>query len=409
MSKVSQVTAIHGDVPGYRENPTPIAIICNSLPPYRVHVHERVVRELPQIELWTLCTHETTGDRWGFNPPESIRPISFGVGEPSTRQQQIQHWPGEWRKGRRIIQWIREHRIRAVVLLGYNDPARLRVLFWCHRNRIPCYVWGDSNIRGDVQAGLKAWLKKLILPRLLRRCTGTFPCGQRGIEFFAKYGVPRDRMYLFTLEPDYELITKLSMQVIEGAAQKFGLQAGRRRIIYSGRLVQPKRVDLLLQAFITIAPQRTDWDLLIAGDGPLRSELEALVPPELKPRITWTGFLANQEVVSSLYRLADVLVLPSDYEPWALVVNEAIAAGLALVVSDAVGAAPELVREDINGMTFPAGNAQLLQSCLLKVTAGETIDRLKAASPHILQHWRATADPVKALNQALADSGVIAP
>ena len=58
--------------------------------------------------------------------------------------------------------------------------------------------------------------------------------------------------------------------------------------------------------------------------------VRAAVTAAVRGRVRWTGFFPNQKEVSAVYHLSDVLVLPSDYEPWALVINEAAAAGLAV-------------------------------------------------------------------------------
>ena len=62
------------------------------------------------------------------------------------------------------------------------------------------------------------------------------------------------------------------------------------------------------------------------------------MPEALRSRVVWTGFLDHGEP-AFVYHSADVLVLPSDREPWALVIQEAMAAGLTVVASDVVGAA----------------------------------------------------------------------
>src|SRR5262249_22179763 len=162
--------------------------------------------------------------------------------------------------------------------------------------------------------------------------------------YFRKYGARDDRMFFFPYEPDYDLVRKLPAEKIQEVKRQFGLAEGRKRIIYSGRLAAVKRVDLLVDAFVAIVEQRPEWDLVIVGDGPLREQLKARVTRQ-QSRIIWAGFLDDQATVSALYRVSDVLVLPSDYEPWALVINEAAAAGLAIVASNVVGAAAELVRD----------------------------------------------------------------
>jgi glycosyltransferase involved in cell wall biosynthesis len=207
-------------------------------------------------------------------------------------------------------------------------------------------------------------------------------------------------------EPNYSQIQGLNEDEIRAAARRFGLQAGRRRLVFSGRLTAVKRPELLLEAFRNIANQRADWDLLMIGGGPMREELEqATVAAGLASRVVWTGFLDDQQTVSALYRNCDVLALPSDYEPWALVVNEAAAAGLAIVCSDVVGAAAELVEAGMNGETFPAGSLDRLIDALLRVTDPARVDRYKAASPAVLQKWREMADPVDGLRRALRHVG----
>jgi glycosyltransferase involved in cell wall biosynthesis len=363
--------------------------------------------ELREVRFYTLFSHEGTDAAWAFRPPPEISPVSFGPGESAENQARLWRAGHEWAKGGRIIQWLIEHEIRAIVVAGYNDAGRLRVIRWCRRHGVACFVWGDSNVRGDRARGLKAWIKRAYVGKVLRYSAGAMPFGTLGQDYFAKYGMSRDSMFLMPFEPDYALIEGISEQIIAAAAGKFNLLPGQRRIIFSGRLVQLKRLDLLLQAFEAISQQRPDWDLLMVGDGPLRDELKAAVPKALASRVTWTGFLDDQQTLGALYRSADVLVLPSDRDAWALVINEAAAAGLAIVCTDVVGAAAELVREGVNGFLFPRGNLAQFIDRLLKVTAPDQIDAMKSASTGILADWRRTADPVDGLRRALRHAGVL--
>jgi glycosyltransferase involved in cell wall biosynthesis len=102
-----------------------------------------------------------------------------------------------------------------------------------------------------------------------------------------------------------------------------------------------------------------------------------------------------------------VLVIPSHREAWAVVVNEAVAAGLAVVASSIVGAAVELVQDGVNGRIFPSGDVTALTECLLDVTADDRTDTMKAASAAALQQWRRRADPVVGLRDALQHAGLL--
>jgi glycosyltransferase involved in cell wall biosynthesis len=353
-----------------------------------------------------VYTHEESNAPWKFEAgADASRVVVLGRGERAMDQSALGGQMHEWRKGGEIVRFLRERQIGAVVVEGYNDAGRLRVIRWCARRRIPVFLFGDSNIRGDRASGMKAWIKRLLLKRVIRQCSGILVCGRLGRQYFEKYGADPSRIYYFPYEPDYDLISGLSADEIESARVRFGLRPGRRRIIYSGRLVPQKRVELLVSAFVRLAEERPDWDLLIVGDGVLRETLAAMIPPPLAGRVTWTGFVGDQRLVSALYRLSDVLVLPSEYEPWAVVINEAAAAGLAIVASDVVGAAFELVSDGVNGRTFRATDAAGLEEALRDVTHLGRIEPMKKASPRVLTDWRAKADPLSGLRQALSAAG----
>jgi glycosyltransferase involved in cell wall biosynthesis len=176
--------------------------------------------------------------------------------------------------------------------------------------------------------------------------------------------------------------------------------------MFSGRLVPEKRVDLLIDAFVAIAAERPDWDLLIVGHGPLCDELRRRVPEALQPRVVWTGFIDGAENVLA-FHAADMLVLPSDQEPWALVIQEAMAAGLVVVASDIVGAAHELVEDQVSGRIFSAGNLQQLIQAIRDVTDPAAFVRYNQQSQEAMAKYRNNVQPVSEIRRALRDVGVL--
>jgi len=392
--------------PGPRR--TDLVIVANEQTPYRLHLHRRIARELPELRLWSLFTHELATAPWPYQEIEEIRPVLFGRGESARHQDSPWRQWREWRKGGRILRWLSAREVAAVVVFGYNDLGRLRLIRSCHRRGVPVFLWGDSNILGDRAHGWRRRLKQFLLPRILAWCSGVLCCGRLGREYFVRYGVAPERIFVMPYEPDYDSIRMVPAARVAANRTRYGLAPDRRRLLYVGRLARVKRVDLLIRAFAAIAALRPDWDLLIAGDGPLRQSLAALVPQGLRSRVIWTGFLADPNDVAALYAAADALVLPSDYEPWGVVVAEACTR-LAIVASSVVGAAAELVEDGVNGRRFPAGRLDGLVEALLDVTAPERIDAMKAASPGRLEAWRRRADPVEGLRQALESVGVLRP
>lgn len=376
-----------------------LVMLCNAQTPYRLALHLRISREIPGLRLISAFTHEVSNSPWAIQSPAEIGPLCFGQGESSDID--VRDSLAEWRKGAKIIEYLRNLGPAVVVVHGYNDLGRLRVLRWCHANGLPIFLWGDSNALSDQSRFFKRFIKKIYVRYVLSKVLGTMVCGRLGRQFFVNFGADPAKLFLVPYEPDYLQIESLPAETISRTAQQFDLQPDRRRIVYSGRLVRLKRVDLLINAFARIAAERPNWDLVIVGDGPERQSLQALVPNHLKSRVKWLGFLKDQALVSAVYRSSDLLCVPSEYEPWALVVNEATAAGMAVVASDVVGAAAELVRDDVNGKTFPSKDLDALTTALSHVSHPNHIDRLKSESRKVLAEWRQRGDPINGLKQAL--------
>ena len=355
-----------------------VAVLCNSVTPYRLHLHRRIAREVPEAELWTLTTHGNAYQRWSDTEmPAEIRPVSFGEGEPTNEQTMWRYTAREWRKGGDVIRWLRENGADAVFCQGCGDAGRLRVLRWCHENRVPVFLTGDFNNRGIPVPSWKRPLKSMIYRRAVSWSDALAPCGELGLDLLREYGGDEKPSYAFPFLPDTSLQSNPPLEAVNRIRSRFEFGEDRRRIVFSARMMPVKRPDVAIEAFAAVADQRPDWDLVMVGDGGLREASEALVPAPLRNRVIWTGFFDDPADVAAVYHLSDALLLPSDHEPWGVVIVEAAAAGLAIVATDVVGAAPELIQPGRNGETFPPGDTAALAETLLRVTTPDRIDAMK--------------------------------
>ena len=393
-----------------RAEPAPRPVVgayTMALAPYEVHFYRRIAGELP-CRLVTLLAYEDRDRAWDFGDTETIGLRDISSGDRQASMLGVRAQLREWKRGLAAIRVLREEGARALILAGYNDLGRLRAAWWCRRNGIPVFLATDSNFADERgKSRLKLLLKRAYL-RLVRALVPfVFAVGPLGVEYWRHYGFAEDRIFVRPYEPDYALIDAISDDDVRAAASRYGIDPRRRRIVFSGRFAPVKRVDLLIEAFKRVADERPEWDLLLVGDGELRAELESRVPEGLRDRVIWTGFLAEQREVSLLYKASDLLALPSEREPWAVVVNEAVAAGLALVTSDGVGASAALLKPGVNGEFFPRGDLDGLTVALRRATAPGSIDRYRAASAEVLAEWRRVADPIDAVHAALRASGVL--
>jgi len=150
---------------------------------------------------------------------------------------------------------------------------------------------------------------------------------------------------------------------------RFGFGPQTRVIAFAAKFTDRKRPLDLIRAFARL-PKDRPYGLLMAGSGARLDACRDHVSACGLDRVAFAGFL-NQTGIGEVYAAADCFVLPSEYETWGLVVNEAMNFALPVVVSDGVGAGPDLVEEGANGHRYPVGDVDALARALHAVLASD--------------------------------------
>ena len=138
--------------------------------------------------------------------------------------------------------------------------------------------------------------------------------------------------------------------------------------LFAGKLNKTKGLDILIKAFQDISLKKklkTKYKLTIVGNGDCFKKLKKIVKKEKLSFIKILNF-QTQVHLKKIYNKSDILILPSRFEPWGLVINEAMNAGNAIICSDNVGSANDLVRNKINGFIFKNENTEDLIKAILK-------------------------------------------
>jgi glycosyltransferase involved in cell wall biosynthesis len=155
-------------------------------------------------------------------------------------------------------------------------------------------------------------------------------------------------------------------------------------LLFCAKLQRWKRPFDLLRAFAKLGRPRSL--LLFAGDGPLRPQLESEASRlGVASQVRFFGFL-NQSQLPAVYRSVDLMVLPSDYEPFGVVVNEAMCCGCPVVVSDRVGAGPDLIAPVDPAFIFPCGDLDALTRVISRAVADRS--RLDEVSRRCISHMQ---------------------
>jgi len=134
------------------------------------------------------------------------------------------------------------------------------------------------------------------------------------------------------------------------------LKKGNNKIIiYAGRLAEQKGVEFLIRAFKQVYKKQKNVYLVIAGNGKLLENLISLTYKEkLSHRVVFTGFIPKEELIQ-LYKVSDIGVIPSLWEPFGYVAIEMMACGLPIIVSDIEGLA-EIVEDNYSGLNVALKN-----------------------------------------------------
>jgi len=145
---------------------------------------------------------------------------------------------------------------------------------------------------------------------------------------------------------------------------ELGIEAGRPVIGTAGRLVPVKGYDILLDAAKTISEHRPDVVFVLAGDGPLRKELESKARSlGLQESCLFAGF--RRDIVN-LINIFDILVMSSHSEGIPIILLEAMGMGKP-VVATAVGGITEVVETGVSGRLVSKGDANALSDACLEV------------------------------------------
>lgn len=174
----------------------------------------------------------------------------------------------------------------------------------------------------------------------------------------AATGYPQDRIRTIQNGVD---CTRFSPLVRPSARAEFGLEAGTLAIGTAGRLVPVKHQANLIDALAMLRDRGVSFVGLIAGDGPLRHELEAQIAER---RLTGcVRLLGQRRDIERFFAALDVFVLSSRSEGMSNTILEAMASG-APVVATNVGGAEELVEEGRTGRLVPRENSEALCAAL---------------------------------------------
>lgn len=274
-----------------------------------------------------------------------------------------------------------------VLLTGYYDPAQLLLGLVLKLKGCRIVLQNESTSLDNLRTGWREQIKRAFV----KLCDGYFCFGTRAANYLIELGATPSRI----LVENNAVVDNAGLRATYLAAlpnreqEQKARQLPPKNLIYVGRLIPIKNLTGLIEAFCEAcrANPTANWGLILLGEGEQKAILQAQVNAlTMSDKIHFLPGCDWQDVPRFL-ALADALVLPSQSEPWGLVVNEAMACGLPVLVSDRCGCVDDLVQDGQNGYRFDPNQPDQLADRigqLLRLPAGD-LARMGTQSARIVK------------------------
>jgi glycosyltransferase involved in cell wall biosynthesis len=248
---------------------------------------------------------------------------------------------------------------------GWRFPAFWQAVGQAKKAGLQVWCRGESNDLAPEPKFPKSLVKKALMSWFFNKVDAFLYIGQANRRLYRKAGVPEERLHSAPYFVDNDRFSREAGRLRperEKIRATWGIRPDACVVLYSGKFIPKKRVLDLAKAFRAASEGHLGkFHLLLAGDGPLRGELEREVTGL---PVTFAGFL-NQTEIPRAYAAADVMVMPSDWrETWGLSANEALASGVPVILSDQCGCAEDLSSATAEAEVFPMGDVQRIVALL---------------------------------------------
>jgi 1,2-diacylglycerol 3-alpha-glucosyltransferase len=296
---------------------------------------------------------------------------------------------------------LRKQKIRTVFLPSYAPLPNMLCVFSAKMAGCKIILMNESWKLTE----RASFFGKLVKHFLVRRFNSALVGGTPQKQYACAYGQPPSKVFLGYDVVDVKYYEKQSAQWKNETPDKLPVpNLPQRYFLNLGRFVPKKNIPLLIKAYSRLLKRYPllDIALVLVGEGGEEKALKNLVT-ELQVPLR-EGMLSanlsqkNAEVVFYPFQQVDktplffsrseAFILPSLYEEWGLVVNEAMASSTAVIVSENVGCAQDLVTDGINGFKFNPESIDQLEEILEKFVKEPSLaERLGKEGLNHISKW----------------------
>lgn len=286
---------------------------------------------------------------------------------------------GEICSGRYDVLWIN----------GHDYAANLVAMAAAKLSGVKVFMRCETHLQLE-RPYAKRMMRSILIGFLYGLCDRCLAIGTANVEFYRSIGIKTSKIALVPYAVDNDRFTvnvETAAQHRHSLRQELGIQNADPIVLYASKFERHKHPDDLIKSAHKLFLEGRRFHILMVGTGEMETELRELVNSCKMDNVTFKGFV-NQCELPGLYAGCDVFVLPSHYEPWGLVINEAMCAGLPIVATEEAGSVRDLVIDGVNGLTFKSGHTDDLADALRRlVSDSELRERMSTESRRIILNW----------------------
>jgi glycosyltransferase involved in cell wall biosynthesis len=283
---------------------------------------------------------------------------------------------------------LRSGRYDGVLVHGYGFAAYVLAALVAKLSGLKLFYRSETHL-GLRRSGWKRWLRDAVLRLAFRAVDGFFAIGSLNRAYYLSLGVAPERIFDVPYTVDnarFIAAAALDPAARAAARRERGLPEQGVVVIYASKLMRRKHPEAVIGAAALLRERGVPVTVYLVGSGEMEAELRAQAAP-LGASVVFGGFV-NQSELPRAFGCADLFVLPSEDEPWGLIVNEAMCAGLPVVVSAEVGCSADLVEDGATGFRVPAGDARALADTFQRIAEDPALrQRLGAGALARIRAW----------------------
>ncbi len=284
-----------------------------------------------------------------------------------------------------IASQLDQYQPTAIAAVGYVRPESLEMLRWAKLNKALRLLLSETQ-RIDHP---RTWWKEAIKRRRVCQFHAGVVGGETHRDYLVDLGMPRHRIHL-----GYNAVGNNEIQSMAQKLDGRNTTGSLPYFLSVCRFAPEKNLETLIRAYaeyVKSVGDRQPWRLVLAGDGPLRPQLQQRARDlGVEELCDWPGFMAIEALVP-WYVNCGLFLLPSLSEPWGLVVNEAALCGVPLLISERCGSAGTfLPKSDIpSGQTFDPSDFRSLAIAMTQMAGMSTEQRklMGESARRIASQW----------------------